>query len=84
MAQQGFLLIADITGYTMFLTRSELEHAQGILDALFKSIFAEIKPPIMLSNLQGDAALTCRSANFRSMRSSASIAVLPIRSAPCA
>src|SRR5437879_5833085 len=58
MAQTGFLLIADITGYTMFLTRSELEHAQGILDALFKSIFAEIKPPIILSNLQGDAALT--------------------------
>src|SRR5436190_15187918 len=57
MAQQGFLLIADITGYTMFLTRSELEHAQGILDALFKSIFAEIKAPIVLSNLQGDAAL---------------------------
>ena len=58
MAQQGFLLIADITGYTIFLTRSELEHAQGILDALFKSIFAEIKAPIILSNLQGDAALT--------------------------
>ena len=57
MAQKGFLLIADITGYTMFLTRSELEHAQGILDALFKSIFAEIKAPIILSNLQGDAAL---------------------------
>jgi len=58
MAQTGFLLIADITGYTMFLTRSELEHAQGILDSLFKSIFAEIKAPILLSNLQGDAALT--------------------------
>ena len=58
MAQTGFLLIADITGYTMFLTRSELEHAQGILDGLFKSIVAEIKAPIMLSNLQGDAALT--------------------------
>jgi hypothetical protein len=58
VAQQGFLLIADITGYTMFLTRSELDHAQGILDALFKSIFAEIKAPIILSNLQGDAALT--------------------------
>jgi hypothetical protein len=57
VAQQGFLLIADITGYTMFLTSSELEHAQGVLDALFKSIFAEIKAPIMLSNLQGDAAL---------------------------
>src|SRR5438445_10775734 len=57
MTQQGFLLIADITAYTMFLTRSELGHAQGSLDALFKSIFAEIKAPILLSNLQGDAAL---------------------------
>ncbi len=57
MAQKGFLLIADITGYTMFLTHSELEHAQGILDGLFKSILAEIKAPIVLSNLQGDAAL---------------------------
>ena len=58
MAQQGFLLIADITGYTIFLHALRAQHAQGILDALFKSIFAEIKPPIMLSNLQGDAALT--------------------------
>ncbi|MBI3701145.1 MAG: DUF2652 domain-containing protein [Afipia sp.] len=58
MAQKGFLLIADITGYTMFLTQSELEHAQGILDALFKSIFAEIVAPITVSNLQGDAVLT--------------------------
>jgi hypothetical protein len=57
LAQKGFLLIADITGYTMFLTSSELEHAQGVLDALFKSIFAEIRAPIVLSNLQGDAAL---------------------------
>src|SRR5262245_13984605 len=30
VAQKGFLLIADITGYTMFLTGSELEHAQGV------------------------------------------------------
>src|SRR5256885_2314599 len=57
VAQKGFLLVADITGYTMFLTSSELEHAQGVLDALFKSIFAEIRAPITLSNLQGDAAL---------------------------
>ena len=87
MAQNGFLLIADITGYTMFLTRSELEHAQGILDALFKSIFAEIKAPIILSNLQGDAARrwltcptpTCRNASSRWMQSSASIAASAIR-----
>lgn len=57
MAEKGFLLVADITGYTIFLTSSELEHAQGVLDALFKSILAEIQAPIVLSNLQGDAAL---------------------------
>ena len=57
MTQQGFLLIADITGYTMFLTQSELEHAQGILNSLLKSVLAEIKAPLSLSNLQGDAVL---------------------------
>ena len=57
MAEQGFLLIADISGYTMFLTQSELEHAQGILDALLKSVLAEVKAPLTLSNLQGDAVL---------------------------
>jgi hypothetical protein len=57
MAEQGFLLIADISGYTMFLTSSELEHAQGILDALLKSVLAEVKAPLTLSNLQGDAVL---------------------------
>jgi uncharacterized protein DUF2652/polyketide cyclase/dehydrase/lipid transport protein len=57
LTHKGFLLIADITGYTIFLTRSELEHAQGILDALFKSIFEEIRAPVVLSNLQGDAVL---------------------------
>jgi len=50
-AQQGFLLIADITGYMMFSDASELNHAQCILEALFKSIFAEIKAPVILSNL---------------------------------
>lgn len=57
MTQHGFLLIADITGYTMFLTKSELEHAQGILDSLLKSVLTEIKAPLALSNLQGDAVL---------------------------
>jgi hypothetical protein len=31
---EGYLLIADITGYTRYLTESELEHAQETLAAL--------------------------------------------------
>ena len=31
---QGHLVIADISGYTQFLTTSELDHANGIIGEL--------------------------------------------------
>ncbi len=34
---QGYFLIADITGYTRYLSKSELEHAQQTLTALLRS-----------------------------------------------
>ena len=57
MSKRGYLLIADITGYTRFLTGSELDHAQGILECLFEVILARLKSPLILSNIQGDAFL---------------------------
>jgi hypothetical protein len=45
MAQMGFLLVVDVAGAAFFLTRSKFDHAQGILDAPFKSIFAGIEAP---------------------------------------
>lgn len=54
---QGYFLIADISGYTAFLTRSELDHAQDILSAIFKNILSNIAPPLQVSNFQGDAIL---------------------------
>jgi hypothetical protein len=53
--RSGFLLIADITGYTAFLTRSELEHAQDILRSLFDALLALMQPPLVVSKLEGDA-----------------------------
>jgi uncharacterized protein YndB with AHSA1/START domain len=53
--QKAFFVISDITGYTMFLSRSELDHAQEILKALFNSQLSHIRPPIFVSNFQGDA-----------------------------
>jgi uncharacterized protein YndB with AHSA1/START domain len=55
MAEHGHLLIADITGYTKFLTGTELDHAQGILESLFAVILERLKAPLALSNIQGDA-----------------------------
>lgn len=55
MAQNGYLLIADVSGYTAFLTQAELEHAQDILANLFKVLLDNIQPPLLVSKLEGDA-----------------------------
>lgn len=55
MVETGYLVIADVTGYTRFLTGSELDHAEGILADLFEVILARLKSPLALSNIQGDA-----------------------------
>jgi len=54
----GYLLIADITGYTLYLTLSELEHAQGILSDLLKVLIDHTRPPLILSRLAGDAVIS--------------------------
>jgi uncharacterized protein YndB with AHSA1/START domain len=55
---EGFLFIADITGYTSYLSRSELDHAQESLTALLKLLIEHTKPPLILSHLAGDAVFS--------------------------
>jgi len=55
--ETGYFFISDITGYTQFLTSSELDHAKEILDALFESILDNIELPLIVSNTQGDAII---------------------------
>jgi uncharacterized protein YndB with AHSA1/START domain len=52
---KGYFIITDISGYTEFLTRSELEHADEILQSLFQSQLSLIKPPFVISGFRGDA-----------------------------
>ncbi|MEW5987571.1 MAG: DUF2652 domain-containing protein [Chloroflexota bacterium] len=56
--QQGFLLVADITGYTMYLSQSELEHAQSVLQALLELLIDNTRPPLVISRLAGDAVIS--------------------------
>jgi hypothetical protein len=51
----GYFFITDITGYTMFLTGSELDHAKDILDSLFAAILRHIQPPLIVHGTRGDA-----------------------------
>ena len=54
----GFILIADISGYTMFLSQSELEHAQEILQSLLGLLIKNTKIPLIISRLEGDAVIS--------------------------
>ncbi|HEY9009798.1 MAG TPA: DUF2652 domain-containing protein [Devosia sp.] len=56
--QQGYFLIADITGYTHYLSESELDHAQQTLTALLNLLIQHTKPPLIISRLAGDAVIS--------------------------
>lgn len=51
----GYLVLADISGYTQFLTEGELEHAHGVITDLLDSIISAIKAPLAVSAIEGDA-----------------------------
>jgi hypothetical protein len=55
MANKGFFILTDISGYTEFLTESELEHAHETLQSLFDVQLANIKFPLKISGFRGDA-----------------------------
>ena len=53
--QQGYLLLADISGYTSFMAGSELEHAQGILSNILTLVIRNLTPTLTLAEVEGDA-----------------------------
>jgi len=55
MTKKGFFILTDISGYTEFLTKSELDHAQDALQGLFDAQLAHIKHPFLISGFRGDA-----------------------------
>lgn len=55
MTDKGFFILTDISGYTEFLTKSELDHARDALQNLFDVQLAQIKHPFVISGFRGDA-----------------------------
>lgn len=53
----GYLLIADISGYTEFLTSSEMDHANPILQSLLEALIEEVGDPLHFWKMEGDAVL---------------------------
>ena len=48
--------IADISGYTHFVSGVELDHAQDIIADIMGTLVRALRPPFHLAKFEGDAA----------------------------
>ncbi len=55
LIQRGYLVLADISGYTSFLSQTELDHAHEILTDLIETILKRFKPILTIHKIEGDA-----------------------------
>ena len=53
--QTGYLLLADISGYTSFVATTEIEHADLALSILLEAIVENLSSLLTISKLEGDA-----------------------------
>src|SRR5271169_1187070 len=49
-------VIADISGYTTFVSGVELDHAQDIIADIMDTLVRALRPPFRLAKFEGDAA----------------------------
>lgn len=53
--QTGYLVLADISGYTSFVAQTEIEHADMALSFLLETIVEKIGGLLTIGQLEGDA-----------------------------
>jgi hypothetical protein len=53
--QNGWLVLADLSGFTSFMAATELDHAQGILGNLLGLLRRKLTPTLHLAEVEGDA-----------------------------
>jgi hypothetical protein len=64
---QGYLVLADISGYTSFISQTELDHADEILSDLLETVLQRFKPLLTIHKIEGDA-IFAYAAGSRLMR----------------
>ncbi|HLA07000.1 MAG TPA: DUF2652 domain-containing protein [Anaerolineales bacterium] len=62
--QHGFLILADISGYTSFVAKTELEHSHEILTELLELLMEKFQPLMTISKLEGDAVFAYAGENI--------------------
>lgn len=53
--QTGYLMLADISGYTSFVAKTEIEHAEMAISILLEAIIEKLDDLLTIVKLEGDA-----------------------------
>jgi uncharacterized protein YndB with AHSA1/START domain len=53
--QHGYLVLADISGFTSFMAATELDHAHDVIAELIELLVSRLTPLLTLSEVEGDA-----------------------------
>jgi hypothetical protein len=53
--EEGALVLADISGFTEFVTTTEIEHGPPIVADLLETVIKRISPPLEVQEVEGDA-----------------------------
>src|SRR3990172_2127815 len=53
--ENGILVLADISGFTAFVTATELEHGPPIIAELLGEVMRHLSPPLEIQEVEGDA-----------------------------
>jgi len=53
--EYGLLVLADISGFTAFVTATELEHGPPIIAELLEGVMRQLSPPLEIQEVEGDA-----------------------------
>jgi uncharacterized protein DUF2652 len=53
--EEGALVLADISGFTKFMTATEIEHGPPIIAELLETVIGRISPPLEIQEVEGDA-----------------------------
>jgi hypothetical protein len=51
----GILVLADISGFTAFVTATELEHGPALIAELLEAVMGRLSPPLDIQEVEGDA-----------------------------
>ncbi len=56
--QTGYLVLADISGYTSFVAQTEIEHAEKAISILLETIIERMDDKLTIVKLEGDAVFS--------------------------